>query len=251
MEEILQSIQSGIDNSEGSLLVTGFLAAVVCQSTGLVYSRQWFLLPFAIGLAGLTGFLLNPIADSNTLLDLQERLLVPDILLLLCAGQLLLCAGCLISGLRMISSTNHDSWKLVLGILCSIPSPVVVISILFVEQQWLASQVGARPELAGISVGSVLILIMIIMCLIGSLLKPFFVLRIHIISCLTLSILAGLVTTMNQSLPESNQSQPLGQMLLETGLTALISLFCISIGFVLERNRQNRIHQSEQAHSST
>lgn len=239
----MQMIQTVISNCEGNLLVIAFLAAVICQSMGLVYSRQWFLVPFAIGLAGLTGFLLNPIADSNTLLDLQERVLAPDILLLFCAGQLLLSAACLTAGLRMVSSNNHEFWSLVLAIISSIPSPVVVISILFVEQQWLASQVGTRPELAGICVGSALILIMIMMCLIGYLLKPCFVLRIHIIGCLTLCILAGLVTTLNQTLPEVKQVQSLWQMFLETGLALLIALIFVSVGFLLGRNQQTQIKQ--------
>ncbi|WP_417385727.1 hypothetical protein [Gimesia sp.] len=239
----MQVIQTVISNSEGNLLVIAFLAAVICQSMGLVYSRQWFLIPFAIGVAGLTGFLLNPIADSNTLLDLQERVLAPDILLFLCAGQLLLSAASLTSGLRIITSKKHDFWSLVLGIISSVPSPVVVISILFVEQQWLASQIGARPELAGICVGSALILIMIMMCLIGYLFKPNFVLRIHIIGCLTLCILAGLVTTLNQTLPEVKQVQSLWQMFLETGLALLIALIFVSVGFLLGRNQQTRIKQ--------
>lgn len=244
MQHFFQFVQIIITKGEASVLALAFVVAIGNQSAGLVYSRQRPFFLFACGLVGLTGFLMNPIADSNTMFDLQAKLSSPDLLLALCACQLLLSAACLTAALRTVSGNNRDRWQTTLGFLSCIPSPVVVISALLIEQQWLASEVGARPELAGIGVGSTIALIMIVGCVIGSFLKTNFVLRIHIISCLSLCTLAGLLTTLNQSLPEVKQAQSLWQMVLETGLALLIALICISVGFLLGRNQQTQMMQA-------
>lgn len=230
-----------LSNFESSLLALAFVVALVSQSTGLVCSRQRPLFLFAFGLIGLTGFLMNPIADSKTIFDLKTSLTSPDVLLALSAGQFLLSGTSLIVALRTISGTRQERWQTVLGFLSCIPSPAVIITALLIEQQWLALQVGARPELAGIGVGTAFTVTMIIACIIASCLKDVFVLRIHIVSCLSLCTLAGLLTTLNQSLPEVKQAQSPMQMILETGLALLIAFICISAGMLSARKQQTRI----------
>ena len=240
MEYLNQIMQTAGNNSEIALLLVLFIVAWGGQCVGLVVSRQWYLVPFAVGLVGLTGFLLNPIADSRTLFDIQSALLSRDSLILLCGVQLLLTAACLLAALHTVSSSYPERWRTALGVLSCIPSPAVIVFALLLELHWLSSQAGARPELAGIGVGVVLALSMSLLCFIGVWLKQTFVLRIQIVCCLTTCILVGLLTTLDQSLPAIQTTQPFQQLIQESGLAVLITLALVSAGLLLERNQQSR-----------
>lgn len=242
LQELLVNI---FQNYETSLLALAFVIAVGSQCAGLLVSRQWFLLPLALGIAGLSGFLLNPLADSNTVLDLQLRFTGADTLLALCAGQFLLSAACLLAVLRSVSGVNRLRWQTVLGLLSCLPSPALLVPLLLVEQQWLASEQGARPELAGIGAGVAVALLLLSGCICGRFLKQQIVLRLHISGCLGLCLLAGLLTTLNQSLPDIVPGQTLGQMLQETGVALSIAVVCAGIGFFLGRRDQVQTRPAE------
>ncbi|QDU03526.1 hypothetical protein V6x_32470 [Gimesia chilikensis] len=244
MDYLNHIVPSAGNSSEMALLLVLYIVAWGSQSAGLVVSRQWYLVPFAVGLVGLTGFLLNPIADSRTLFDIKTALLSRDSLLLLCGGQLFLTAACLMTTLYSVSSTCPERWRTALGFISCIPSPAVIVFALLLELQWLSSQAGARPELAGIGVGVFLALSMSLLCLLGAWLKQTFLIRFQLTCCLMTCILAGLLTTLGQSLPAVQTTQTFRQLIQESGLAVLITVALVAAGFLLERNHQTRQFQA-------
>lgn len=135
-------------------LVLGFGSLVLLQTAvGLARSRQWALLPLALGLTALAGFLINPLADATTSHQLRGMLSSHEVLTSLAIVQMILAASALMIGLRLSAGRPGSWWSLWLGSIHSLPAPALVIAMLFWEHAWLARFVGARPELVGRNVG--------------------------------------------------------------------------------------------------
>lgn len=127
--------------------------ALAHAALGLVRSRQWYILPASAGLTALAGFLLNPLADANTALDLRMKLTGYEALTLLCIAQFLLLAGAWRLGFRLDSAADSPHTALALAVVQTVPAPAVLVAMLLLEQAWLADLPGARPEAVGRQVG--------------------------------------------------------------------------------------------------
>lgn len=135
-------------------LVLGFGSLVLLQTAiGLARSRQWALLPLALGLTALAGFLINPLADATTSHQLHGMLSSHEVLTWLAIVQMILAASALVVGLRLSPGGREGWWSLWLGSIHSLPAPALIVAMLFWEHAWLARFVGARPELVGRNVG--------------------------------------------------------------------------------------------------
>ncbi len=124
---------------------------------GLGRTRQWIVLPVVFGLTALGGFLLNPFADANTPADIRRLFTSYETLTLLCIAQVALLGASLVFGLRLdgVSLEGRDDFypALCLAIVHTVPTPIVLIAMLLLEQGYLAGLPGARPEWVGRNVG--------------------------------------------------------------------------------------------------
>jgi hypothetical protein len=111
------------------------------------------MLPLLFGLVALTGFLLNPFADANTLQDLRAKLAGPEALTSLCIVQFLLTMAALVLGLWMTAEDSRSACGLLLAVVHVLPAPALLIAMLLVEQAILGDTPGARPEAVGRQVG--------------------------------------------------------------------------------------------------
>ena len=137
----------------GAFVLGLAVVALVHSALGLGRARQWYMLPVAFGLLALVGFLLNPIADSNTALDLRSQLTSYEALTTLCVAQFLLASLTLTLSLRLEEGSRARSSAFWLSMVQAIPAPVLVIGLLMIEQAQLAEFPGARPEPVGRLVG--------------------------------------------------------------------------------------------------
>lgn len=151
----LHAAFSGLLAGEAVVRLAVALAVLSMMHTalGLARSRQGYLLPVVFGLTGLAGFLLNPLADANSLIDLKARLLNADTLILLCAIQLLLVVLSAAVAVRLEGGGQSDLAAIALGVLAVIPTPLLLAAMLLVEQAALATAIDARPEAVGRWVG--------------------------------------------------------------------------------------------------
>lgn len=127
--------------------------AVVQAAVGLGRSRQWTLLPLALGLTALAGFLLNPLADASSSRHLRAALGSHDVLTSLAIVQMVLAAVAIAFSLRLMDG-RRTGWRAFgLGVVHTLPAPMLVVAMLFWQQAWLEQAVGARPETVGRYVG--------------------------------------------------------------------------------------------------
>ena len=142
------------DREAAGLFVLGLAAiAVLHAAIALGRTRQWYMLPVVLGLTALVGFLLNPLADSSTLLDLKTRLTSYEMLTLLCIVQFLLVSTSIWLGLRIDGKQDVDRNSFWLGVVSAVPPPFLAIAMLLMEQVTLATSIDARPEAVGRSIG--------------------------------------------------------------------------------------------------
>lgn len=120
---------------------------------GLGRSRQWYMLPVLFGLLALTGFLLNPFADSHAPQDLRAFVTSREALSWLAIGQFLLTCGSLALGLRMTDQQHDGHHAVWLSVLQSVPQPLLVVAMLLWEQACLMTSSNARPDAVGLRVG--------------------------------------------------------------------------------------------------
>lgn len=236
-----------LSSSESNLLTCCVALAVVWQASGLAVSRQWFLLPFAWGVMGLTVFLLNPIADSTSPFDLREKLLNPNTLAVLGGVQVLMTACSLSLGLRAVSEVHRERWCFLLGVLHCIPPLPILLGALLVQQMWLSQQVGARPEWGGFVIGLTAIVLLSVSSGGAILLSAIRRSQVHLLSGILLGVLVCLAVTADRSLP-TNHSEATTEAAVSSLLPCVVVIgVCIVVGIVLEirRNRHpTATHQS-------
>lgn len=241
--EILDTIQSlvsdWVSSGEGAILIVAISLAVVWQASGLVLSRNWTLLPLGLGLAGLSAFLLNPWADSTSAVDLRQWVLNRDHLLLLCGAQFLMAMASFAIALKLAGETERSlgRWQTLLAVLHCVPSPVVLVGALFAEQSWLSRQVGARPELVGINAGLAAAAVLAIACLLLAFVKQKMQTQVALTFACLVALFAGLLTTINQSLPEIAQVDATQRAIHSMGLGMIVVVPAVVIGFAWERYR--------------
>jgi len=154
MTQFLKTTSGLLERDSAGLLVIGLAAiAVLHTACALGRTRQWYLLPVLFGLTALAGFLLNPLADSNTLMDLKARLTSYETLTFLCITQFLLVSISIWLGFRVDGRMHVERDVVWLGVVGAVPPPVLVIAMLLVEQVTLATSIDARPEAVGRGVG--------------------------------------------------------------------------------------------------
>lgn len=127
--------------------------ALLQMATGLARSRQWPLLPLVFGLTALAAFLLNPLADAQASQQLRLALARQDVLTSLAILQMVLAATGMGCSLRLLSGRGEGLWTPLLGVLHTLPAPLLIVALLLWQQAWLESFVGARPEVVGRTVG--------------------------------------------------------------------------------------------------
>ena len=153
MNNLTNAIAVLIENDAVGLFVFGLaLLAVLHTAVSVGRSRQWYVLPVIFGLTALAGFLLNPLADSSTMLDLRTRLTGYETLTLLCIAQFLLVGASMAFGLALDGRRAEERSRLGLAIVGTIPAPALVIVMLLLEQTAL-SAAAARPEAVGREIG--------------------------------------------------------------------------------------------------
>jgi hypothetical protein len=127
--------------------------AIVQAAVGLGRSRQWTLLPLALGWTALAGFLLNPLADASSSHQLRAALGNHDVLTSLAIVQMVLAAMAIAFSLRLVDGPRCGWWAFGLGVVHTLPAPMLVVAMLFWQQAWLEQAIGARPEAVGRYVG--------------------------------------------------------------------------------------------------
>ncbi|QDS96484.1 hypothetical protein FF011L_52950 [Roseimaritima multifibrata] len=233
--------QTCFSSSESALLTCCVALTVVWQTTGLAVSRQWFLLPFAWGVVGLSVFLLNPIADSTSPFDLREKLLNPNTLALLGGIQVLVTGFSFSLGLRSVSTLHQERWRLLLGVLHCIPPLPILLGGLLAQQMWLSQQVGARPEWGGVMVG-VTAVVLLAVCSGGAiLLSANRRSQVHLLSGVLLGVLVLLAVTADRSLPTEPSEATTDAAVRSLLPCVLVIGACIAAGVVLEVRRNRRL----------
>lgn len=229
---------------EGILLAAVFGIALVSIASGLIWSRQWHMLLIAAGLIGLAGFLLNPLADSQSPLDLRNMLLGPAVLLAACVGQIVLAGAMLAVGLQVAGTPESARWRIALATLCCIPQPAVVMGMLLAEQQWLAQQLGARPEWVGVGVSLLTLLLLGLCGAVCLLLGRVRLASVNLVSSLLLGVAGALWAAVPQALP-ATKSDGLAQHGLESLVPACVVVgVLLAIGFAWERWQQRRLQMA-------
>lgn len=205
--------------------------ALASLASGMIWSRQWHLLVISIGLIGLAGFLLNPLADSRSSFDLRNLLLGPQVLLSACIGQIVLAGAAFAVGLRVAAQPEVARWRVVLAVIYCVPQPAVVMAMLLVEQMWLARGLGSRPEWVGIGVSLLTLaaigLVSVVCLLIGR--KRIAV--VNLISSLLLCVAGALLAAMPQALPATNQQGLAMHGLEATAPAGIAAAACLAMGF--------------------
>ncbi len=154
MTQFLETLGLLLASDSAGLFVIGLTAiAMLHTACALGRTRQWYLLPVLFGLTALAGFLLNPLADSNTLMDLKTTLTSYETLTLLCVAQFLLVSVSVWLGLRIEGGQDVDRSSVWLGVVSAVPPPVLVIAMLLMEQVALTASIDARPETVGREIG--------------------------------------------------------------------------------------------------
>lgn|GEM_PF-4206860 len=185
------------------LFVLAFAAvAMVHTAAGLGRTRQWHLLPVVFGLTALVGFLLNPLADANTLADLRGMLTSFETLTLLCIGQFLLLAVALVLGVRLDPGTEKPRGATLLAWVHSIPVPAIAIAMLLIEQGRLGGAPGARPEAVGREVGVVVAGLLTVACVAAMMLPRRWLTMPHQLLSLAMLLACAFVPVLDSRLPE-------------------------------------------------
>ncbi|RCS47621.1 hypothetical protein DTL42_13940 [Bremerella cremea] len=235
-------IHSILNNGDAALLSVGCGVALISLASSFIWSRQWYLLPIPLGLLALTGFLLNPLADSRSAFELRQILLGPDFHLAACVLQIILSAASFAVGLRLVAQPENSRWKVLLASLCCVPQPVVVLSMLLIEQQWLSAQFGARPEWVGTVVPLLMLAIMLGAGAVCWLLPNTWLALCQLTSALLLGVASCLFTTTANALPLGNQAELATHAVYALVPAALLGVVCLAIGIVWERLSTSRAH---------
>jgi hypothetical protein len=236
--DILVKLASGaVGGFDVGLVTLGTLVALVWQCLGLAWSRQWFLMPLAVGLAALGAFLLNPLADSTSLVDLQSALSSGDLPLLICSLQILIAGVSVWMAIKSTAEPNEERWRIGVGALHCLPSPLLIVGVLTLQQQWLSLEVGARPEGVGLLVALSLAGLLVLMVGAGIVLSPLIRTKLYLLASLMLMALAALMTALGRALPSSTNATDWQQKFVEIGVaTAFVAIFLL-VGYGIEAKR--------------
>ena len=185
------------------LFVLAFAAvAMVHTAVGLGWTRQWHLLPVVFGLTALAGFLLNPLADANTLADIRGMLTSFETLTLLCIGQFSLLAAALVLGVRLDPGVERPRGATLLAWVHSVPVPAIALAMLLIEQGRLGGTPGARPEAVGREVGVIVAGLLTAACTAAMMLPRRWLTMPHQLLSLAMLLACAFVPVLDARLPE-------------------------------------------------
>lgn len=154
MSDLLISVLNAVGGSSRAFVYAVVVVLTFIHSAvALGRSRQWYMLPVVFGLTAVAGFVLNPLADSHTFLDLKADLTSYEMLTGVCIVQFLLACASAKLGFRIDGRCDTDRGAVRLAAVSAIPPPFVVVAMLLLEQFWLSTSAGARPEAVGRAVG--------------------------------------------------------------------------------------------------
>ncbi len=229
MESVTAILEQVASSNEGSLVLVCCLGMLFWQVAGLVAAQQWYLLPLAIGLTALAVFLVNPVADANSLFDLRARFARGSVLGTLALIQALLIGVSFWSGLRAAGIERSDRWRMLLGAVHCCPAIPVVMGALFLQQAWLSQEVGSRPELVGLISGLIVSAAILLGCLIGLGLSRFLRSQVHLLSCVAALTIVCLIPSLNTP-PPSGQNG-IAMQAAVTSLVPFLVLAALCLGF--------------------
>lgn len=252
MEIASKIFQDSFSGGAPTLLAIATVLTLIWQASGFAIGRQWALLIPYIGIIGLGGFLVNPIADNQSTPELIRLFASPSLLNNLCIVQLLIVGGNFLLTLKAIQTkpSGDMRWWFSAGFLLSLPSPVLITSLLAIEHRWLTYEIGARPEIVGISIGLGGAAFATFTTVILSRLPIRITLPTNLLSSLALVAILTLLPTTIQDLPST--SDPINQVdfLLPLGVGIAIATTLIALGFAIEW-RQWRIRLNSPAFANT
>jgi hypothetical protein len=145
-----------LSTPEGASFLCASLLVFTTNILGISISRQWYLLIVQTAVLVLIAFLLNPLADSTSQIDLKAKLSSLDTISWLGSIQLGLLAFGLVAHLKLLqadSSQTQDRWKIALALLSVAPQPIIALLLLLTEQAVLAQVLNARPERISLYLG--------------------------------------------------------------------------------------------------
>ncbi|QDV23207.1 hypothetical protein [Aureliella helgolandensis] len=241
MSNLIEMLLAIGGSHEASLLAACFLIALVWQVSGLAVSRQWYLLPLVVGLSALAVFLVNPIADANSMSDLQARFLPMDNLINLALVVVVVTGVSFYGGIRVAGKDRVDRWRTLLGILHTLPAIPIVIAILIVQQSWLARQVGARPEWVGMASAGLVSALLLATSLAASLLSASQRAQLHFICCLSLLTVVCVAPSLNNSMPSTSDVATTQAAATSLVPFTVLAGVCLVTGWLLQRRQNQRI----------
>ncbi|MEM8733685.1 MAG: hypothetical protein AAGG44_05670 [Planctomycetota bacterium] len=233
-------LRGAVTSYEGSLLLVCAVWMIVWQVAGLVTARQWYLLPLAIGLSALAAFLVNPVADANSLFDLRAIFSRSSLLSNLVLLQTILVALSLVAGLQATKVGGDERWRIVLGAIHCIPAVPVVVAALLVQQAWLAQQVGSRPEFVGLSSSGLVGGLILVGCFVFLPVNRSVRAKVHLLSCVAVIIIVSLIPGLNAPIPAAQDG-----LANQSALTSLLPFLLLAglglgAGWVLQGRSLHR-----------
>lgn len=204
MSQFMTVLSELMNRDAAGMFVLGLAAiAMLHSAVALGRSRQWYLLPVLFGLTALAGFLLNPLADSSTLMDLKARLTNYETLTFLCIAQFLLVSISIWLGLRIDGKKDVDRSALLLGVVNAVPPPVLVVAMLLMEQVALSSSANARPEVVGREIGFSVAFLLIVASAVAMCLPARWLGAPHAVLSVGMILLCMFVPFLQDPLPQS------------------------------------------------
>lgn len=229
------------------LLTLATVLTIAWQATGFAINRQWSLTIPYIGLIGLASFLVNPVADNQSSVDLIRSLSSPQLLQYLCITQLVTIVAVLLLNLKAIKSgvQSDERWWFLSGICLSLPSPILITSILVIEHRILNESIGARPEVIGTWVALTTMLLAISYIAIASCIPTSRLIHLHLLTSLALMAVILLFPTTIQDIPNGASTESDLAHWISFGIGFTISLLVVGMGFFYERMRWSQSISTE------
>jgi hypothetical protein len=225
----------------GSLVLPMALLCLGQIAIGLGRSRQWYMLPIAALLLGLVGFLINPLADASSLIDLKNQLTSYETLTLLCVCQFMLVSVTAWLNWQVDETRIIASQRSAIGLawLAALPAPAVVVAMLLIEQVALTTTPQARPEAVGWEIGLAAAGLLLAFGLVAFAIPPRYLAFPQATVSAALLLSVALLPFLESALPESNRSIDWNSLSLLAKI-APIGLMLVAVGYVWQSRNSRK-----------
>lgn len=232
----MESSTDVIITGDAVLITICSVFAILNATAGLAASRQWTLIPLAVGLPALIAFLLNPLADRSSTEELRALLMTDPILTLVCSVQLLqsvITAWCLI---RIAGDSQNRRWPVLLGSVCCITPPVLACQLLLLEHWYLLSVQNSRPESTGLWMGLAAATLSLLLMLLFLWTPRERLLKLALSASLLSTMTSIVLSAAGQSLPAIAETG-VAVSLTEISVASIGVLLVITAGFLFSARR--------------